>query len=143
MASRSDLETVGAIVAAIIVGAFVVSFAIGLRSGGGASPEPPAVDVIQTPPRSPAGRVEILNASGRGGLARTAMDDLRAGGFDVVYYGNAAEQRDTSVVLTRRGDDAVARAAARRLDIATVRTQIDTSLYLDATVILGRDWRRR
>ena len=143
MAKRSDLETAGAVVAVLIVGAFIVSFAIGLRgTGDTAAPPQTSADVVQTPPSTAAGRVEVLNASGRSGLARAAMDQLRTAGFDVVFYGNAAAQRDTSVVLARRGDDGIARAAARSLDIRHVQTQIDTSLYLDATVIVGRDWRR-
>ena len=144
MATRSDLETVGAVAAVLIVGAFIVSFAIGLRrtSESTVAPQTPA-NVVPTPPRATAGRIEVLNASGRSGIARAAMDHLRAGGFDVVFYGNATAQRDTSVVLARRGDDAIARAVARSLDIRNVQTQIDTSLYLDATVILGRDWRVR
>jgi hypothetical protein len=142
MATRSDLETAGAVVAVLIVGAFVVSFALGLRGTRETTAPPVPANTIQTPPRTAAGRVEVLNASGRSGLARAAMDQLRTAGFDVVFYGTASAERDTSIVLARRGDDGVARAAARSLDIRNVRTQIDTTLYLDATVIVGRDWRR-
>jgi calcineurin-like phosphoesterase len=87
------------------------------------------------------GRVEVLNASGRDGLARDATDRLRSAGFDVVYFGNAPGGiRDSSGVLDRTGHLAVARAAARRLGISSVRAARDSTLFVDATIVLGTDW---
>lgn len=143
MSAKHKLETAAAVAALLLVLAFIISFAVGLRTAGTASPDLPADDVIETPPLLPAGRIEVLNASGRSGLARAATVQLRQGGFDVVFFGTAAAPRDSSVVIARSTSHAVARAAARRLDIAHVQTQIDTSLYLDATVIIGKDWPRQ
>src|SRR2546426_4674170 len=50
--------------------------------------------------------VEVLNASGRAGLARTATRVLREAGVDVVYYGNAPATLgtlDSTRILVRRG----------------------------------------
>ncbi|HSJ25175.1 MAG TPA: LytR C-terminal domain-containing protein [Longimicrobiales bacterium] len=84
----------------------------------------------------------MLNASGRTGLARAATDRLRGGGFDVVYFGNASGfSGDSTLILDRTGDDAVAHAVARFLGAGIVRTERDTTRFVDATVIIGRDWR--
>jgi hypothetical protein len=45
------------------------------------------------------------------------------------------------VVLDRVGARDVARRAADELGIRTVRSEPDSSLYVDATVIVGVDWR--
>lgn len=86
-------------------------------------------------------RVEVLNAAGRANLARSATDALREVGFDVVYFGNAdAFDRDTSVVLDRVGDLAGARAVADALGIRAVRSEPDSNLFVDVSVLLGGVW---
>lgn len=86
-------------------------------------------------------RVEVLNAGGVGGAARSATDRLRDAGFDVVYFGNADEfGRDSSVVLDRVGALAPARDVADALGIRSVRSVPDSNLYLDVSVWLGTDW---
>ena len=142
MALPPRAEAAAAVAALLICGAFLVSFVVGL----GGAPRTPVSDVPfigpgLTAPDRIIGRVEVLNASGRSGLARNATDRLRSGGFDVVYFGNAPGAiRDSSRVLDRTGNAAVARAAARRLGISTVRTVRDSSLLVDATIVLGTDW---
>lgn len=143
MSERPRLEIAGAVVALLVCIAFVASFGLGL--GRGSAP-PPAdligdngLQVIDAPVA--AGRVEVLNGSGRSGMARAVTGRLRAAGFDVVFFGNApASAGDTTVVIDRIGDDAVARAVAEHLGIGRVISQPDTALYLDATVVLGTDW---
>jgi hypothetical protein len=110
----------------------------GLEVGG---PEASAAAV--EPPRAPAERVrvEVLNAAGVPGLARAATERLRQQGFDVVYYGNASGfGPDTSRVLDRLGRLDVAVAVADALGVGAVSLAPDTSLYVDVTVVLGRDW---
>lgn len=143
MPARSGLENAALAAAVLICIAFVASFVLGLRRD---APRADLVTVPATgraaPPAQAAGRIEVLNASGRSGLARAATDRLRDGGFDVVFFGNASGfDGDTTLILDRTGDDAVARAVARYLGMGVVRTQRDTTLFLDATVIIGRDWR--
>jgi hypothetical protein len=141
MPERPRLEVAGAVFALLISAAFILSFAFGLgRGGGSAAPMlEPALEVVDAP--AAAGRVEVLNASGERGRARAVTQRLRTAGFDVVYFGNApASAGDSTIVLARIADDAVARAVAEHLGIARVATVPDTTLYLEATVILGRDW---
>jgi len=144
MAER--LERFALYAAALLVVAFAVSFVLGLlrpatRQGPLAGTEPAHSRAVALPPVA-RGRLEVLNGSGRSGLARQATERLRSGGFDVVYFGNAPARADSSVVLDRAGEPAIARAAADRLGIARTRDAPDTTLLLDATVVLGRDWLR-
>jgi hypothetical protein len=143
MPAREKIESAALATLLVVCAAFVVSFALGIgglgRTTAAAVPETAGYTV----PERSLGRVEVLNASGRGGMARAATQQLRDGGFDVVFFGNASGfDGDSSVVIDRIGDDVVARAAARRLGITRVHTQRDTTLFLDATVIVGRDWTR-
>jgi hypothetical protein len=140
---RARLEIAALAVALLAIAAFLISFALGLGRSGG-----PAAAIVEAEPRRglpeaapPIGRVEVLNASRRAGVARHATDRLRAAGFDVVFFGNApAGSPDSSVVIDRIGRSDVARAAADRLGISRTDAQRDTTLLLDATVILGVDY---
>jgi hypothetical protein len=142
MGGRAESLVLGATGAVVI--AFVVSFATGVSRGGdSAQPSEPSVlhEAVPEPITNNGGRVEVLNASRRGGAARRATEQLRAAGFDVVYFGNAGRSAgDSSVVIDRVGNDAVARAVAAELGISAVVTRRDTTLFVDATVILGGDW---
>ncbi len=87
-------------------------------------------------------RVEVLNAGGRRGAAHEATELLRKRGFDVVYFGNADSfGEDPSVVLDRVGRRDDARVVADALGIDSVRSEPDPNLYLDVSVMLGREWR--
>jgi hypothetical protein len=106
---------------------------------GGPSPAPPSAL-----PGAP-GRVtvEVLNAGGQAGVAREATRALRDRGFDVVYYGNTESfSQDPSVVLDRTGRGDRARLVAEVLGIPAVRSEPDSSRYLDVTVRLGPEWIR-
>ena len=86
--------------------------------------------------------VEVLNASGRSGLARSATRMLRRAGVDVVYLGNAAfDTLSVTVVLARRGDSLRAVRVADLLGAVRTAVQLDTARRVDATVLLGRDFR--
>jgi hypothetical protein len=94
-------------------------------------------------PSPPVGRVrvEVLNAGGVPGQARAATDVLRDVGFDVVQFGNADTfDRDSSRVLDRVGRPELARAVARALGVREVAIEPDPNLFVDVTVLLGRDW---
>jgi hypothetical protein len=136
----SRLLRVALALALLGVAAFLVSFLLGLRGGGdgGAGNSPAPVREVSGKPRV---RVEVLNAAGRGGLAREATARLRDRGFDVVYFGNApGAVRDSSIVLERGGKPEAARAVADALGIRTTDRAPDSTLYLEASVILGKDW---
>ncbi len=143
MSLRTKLEGAALVVAAVAVVAFVVSAATGLRLSGGSTVAADAATdtfVPLTGPAAGAPRVEVLNGSGKSGLARDATERLRAAGFDVVYFGNAGEPRGLSMVLDRGGRGEAAHRAASALGIADVRAQPDAGRMVDVTVVLGKDW---
>ncbi len=85
-------------------------------------------------------KVEVLNATATRGLARRATLFLRDRGFDVVAIGTANQQKQQTVVIDRSGHPAWAKLIANALG-ATVTTKLDSSRYVDATVLVGASWR--
>ena len=146
MSARSRLEGLALAAAGITVVAFLVSAATGLRFSRAADRDAAGISAVDTAVAlpdtavGPAARVEVLNGAGRPGLARDATERLRAAGFDVVFFGNAAEPRGLSLVLDRGGRGDAARRAAAALGIRAVREEPNAALYVDVTVILGKDW---
>lgn len=90
--------------------------------------------------------VEVLNASGRPGLARSGVRMLRRAGIDVVGFGNAAASvghLDSTRILVRRGDAAVGERVREALGVGRVVAEPDATLLLDVSVLLGADFRPR
>ena len=124
----------------IVVAASVVlllASALGQWIPGETTPEGQAVHTLQLRRVT----VEVRNAGGVAGMARTATDHLRGAGFDVVAFGNADSFDQTaSVVIDRAGDWTTAAAVAEALGIDSVRSDPDPDLYVDVTVRLGSVW---
>lgn len=139
--SAPSAQTITLLAALAIVLAFAGSAIFGLRgSDAERQTEPVASDLAPAPVSTSRGRVEVLNGAGKSGLARIATEKLRAAGFDVVQFGNARRAADSSAVLDRLGKLDLAMAVAQALEIATVRTDLDSTRLVDATVILGKEW---
>ncbi len=130
--------------------ALVVVLGVGVLAGsaisqwrGPSGPVVPGSSLLPTR-SSKRVRVEVLNGGGLSGAAREATEQLRDRGFDVVFFGNenaATFERDSSVVLDRVGAMDPARAVADALGIRNVRSEPDSNLYLDVSVVLGADWK--
>lgn len=124
----------------VAAGALVAGLALIFWLRGGSDLDPPE----RVRARVPDGvrvKVEILNASGVRGQARRAMFALRDAGFDVVRFANDTIRRDSTLVLSRSGLDNWAAEAAKALGGARVESRLDSSRFLDVTVLLGADWR--
>ena len=141
----SRLQTFGLFALLLAVAVLVGSLAAGLRGERGPAAEVPAA--AEDSPRAGVDRptervrVEVLNASGVSGLARRGTEALRDAGFDVVSYGNARGfAPDTSLVMDRVGRMELARSVADALEVQRVYARPDSNVYVDVTVILGRDW---
>jgi hypothetical protein len=90
-------------------------------------------------------QVEVLNGCGEVGIAGQTTRYLRQNGFDVVGSGNYADFNVTeSFVLDRVGHLESARRLARSLGIAEdrVKQELNPDLYLDASVVLGKDFQK-
>jgi hypothetical protein len=123
----------------VVLGLSAALGVIALRSGWGAAGAEGLPLTAWAPDERV--RVEVLNAGGVSGLARTATTRLREAGFDVVQFGNARTfDRDSSVVLDRVGRLDLAEAVANALGIPNVLTEPDPNLFVDVTVLLGRTW---
>jgi calcineurin-like phosphoesterase len=86
--------------------------------------------------------VEVLNASGRQGLARQATRLLRRRGLDVIYFGNAETtvRVDSTRVFSRRGEPGRAHRVAQALGGGQVVVAPDSLRRVDVTVLLGADF---
>jgi precorrin isomerase len=84
--------------------------------------------------------VEVLNGTGRQGLARVATRILRRQGIDVVFLGNADSAQAATRVIVRRGESDRARTVATALGIGAVSEALDTLRRVDVSVILGADF---
>ena len=90
--------------------------------------------------------VEVLNASGKPGLARTGTRLLRRAGIDVVFFGNASTaggRADSTEIVVRRGTSAVGERIRRALGVGRVVVELDSARLLDASVFLGGDFAPR
>lgn len=111
------------------------SLVLGMRADGGGATEPAEEESAVRI------RVEVLNAAGVPGLARLATERLREAGFDVVFFGNARSfAPESSLVLHRAGSPDAANEVARAIQIPRVESRPDTTLFLEVTVVLGKDW---
>ncbi len=86
-------------------------------------------------------QIEIVNASGRKGAGKRALDYFRKRGFDVVEISSSADRPRHSSVIDRMGDKQSALKVASALGIADslVVSGIDSLRFLRASVVLGGD----
>ncbi len=87
--------------------------------------------------------VEVLNASGKPGLAKTGTRILRRAGIDVLNFGNAPDSigtLDSTRIVVRRGSSAVGERLRKALGVGRVVAELDGRRLLDASVLLGADF---
>lgn len=86
--------------------------------------------------------LEVLNGVGDRGAAERMSEHLRDMGFDVKTFGNARERGHVKTVLLDRSErEGAAQAISDALGGVPVTVKPAPELYLDATLILGEDWR--
>jgi hypothetical protein len=114
----------------VIVAALIVSTALRVSPQSAGRPKRPI-------------RIELLNGSGRSGLAGELASYLRDGGFDVLVVSNAdrSDYRHT-LVVNRTEWPEPANIVADYLGTRHVIQQIRAQEMIDVTVIVGRDARR-
>lgn len=95
-----------------------------------------------TPAPAPAQlAIEVLNASGKRGIALGATKVLRLGGADVVSSGNAPRPQDRTVVYDRAGRFENALAVRRMLGCRSAApvSQVSAKRLVDVSVVLADD----
>lgn len=88
-------------------------------------------------------QVEVRNGCGVSGVAAVTTQHLREYGFDVVETGDFRSfDQERSVVVDRVGNLEAAKKVAAALGIseAQVQQEIRPDYYLDASVIIGKDY---
>ncbi len=130
---------VGLAVAGVLVLVLVYAFATRTfspdtqpvrRANAGGQP----ADIIQ---------VEVLNGCGASGVAGRATSFLRDHHIDVVGSGNYIDfEQEHSLVIDRVGnrEAALRVASVLGIDDAYVRSEPGDGYYLDASVVIGRDY---
>ena len=121
---------------AVVALAGVVAAALVWRGAG-------AADLVgaQAPAALPGIVIEVRNGTSRSGLARQAARLLRERGVDVIFVGTSSARPDSTTVLVRRGSVVGGHELARLLGGARVRSEPDSLLRVDLTVLLGADFR--
>lgn len=128
---RTVVGVVGVLLTLVLLGALV-------RGGRGDVVPGHAWAVPSGPDRS---IVEVMNGTPTAGLARVGTRLLRRHGIDVIFFGNADSTVDSTLIIIRRGDPARAAAIRKALGAGIVRVAIDTLRRVDATVVLGGDFK--
>jgi hypothetical protein len=88
-------------------------------------------------------QIDVQNGCGVSGIADKFTEYLRSKGFDVVEMGNFSTQDiKTTMVIDRTGNEKNAKRVAQSLGVSEkyVIQQINKNYFLDATVVIGRDY---
>ena len=87
-------------------------------------------------------QLNILNACGKAGIASKARNHLRKLGFDVVEIGNYEQEVESTFVIDRLGDRTSSYKLCRSIGLteSNIKSEIDSSLYLRATLVIGKDF---
>ncbi len=87
-------------------------------------------------------QINILNATGENRIGARFRDYLKTKGFDVVDMGNYKAEVEKTMVLDVIGDISKAKRVADAVGIShrNVVQQLDKTKYIDATVIIGKDY---
>ncbi|MDX1622524.1 MAG: LytR C-terminal domain-containing protein [Gemmatimonadota bacterium] len=139
---RGCLETGAISLFALILGGFVMSTWLQHQnpSDGPEREDRESVRAPMPPAERARIRVQVLNGSGEPGAAARMTDYLRDRGYDVVEFGNADSfGRSRTVVIDRVGNVRPARDVASSLRGVPIRSEPDSTLILDVTVVVGSD----
>jgi hypothetical protein len=105
-------------------------------------PAPASTPVALAVPSSDV-EVQVLNESGRPGMALRVTRFLRERGYDVVETGNGNRVGLSETEVVVRGEDMDKGARiARSLNCSIVRSDRDPEQLVDVTVFIGKDIER-
>jgi len=89
-------------------------------------------------------KVQVLNGSGKKGVAKRIRDKLVRNGFNVIEFGNAKYQNySKTIILNRTGNMKKALKVAQVLKSSNVFPKINKFIMIDVTVIVGKDYKDR
>lgn len=89
-------------------------------------------------------QLDVQNGTRENGIASRITEFLRKNGLDVVEIGNyKSNEIEKTLIIDRSGDKNKALKVAKilGLDGRNVIQQLNSSLYLDVTVVIGNDFK--
>ena len=89
-------------------------------------------------------QLDVQNGTRENGVASEITEYLRKNGIDVVEIGNyKSKDVERTLILDRAGDKNKVLKVAKILgvDSRNIIQQINSSLFLDATVVIGKDFK--
>ena len=132
----------------IILGAFCVYMIFSLVSnsleGRNKQLKDPK-DTVKTVTNQPnlSIQVEVQNGTGENRIGAIFRDYLKKKGYDVVELGNyKSNDVDKTLIIDRSGDPRKAQRIADVIGVSGryISQQINKDMYLDATIIIGKDY---
>ncbi len=89
-------------------------------------------------------KVQVLNGSGKSGVAKKIRDKLVRNGYNVVEFGNADSQNyKETIILDRVGNMKKAMNVGSLLKCNLIFPKINKFIMIDVTVIVGKDYKKR
>jgi calcineurin-like phosphoesterase len=89
-------------------------------------------------------QVDVQNGTNEQGVASKFTEYLRKKGYDVVEMGNSKyKDMEKTTIIDRKGDKKIASSVAAALGVSenNISQQVNKSLYLDVTVVIGKDFK--
>ena len=87
-------------------------------------------------------QLNVINASGKQGIAKKVMNYFRDRGFDVVEISTSDSLSPISYVIDHLADTISAKNVAYAIGLSdsSIHYHFDTTLYLRASVVIGKDY---
>lgn len=86
-------------------------------------------------------KIEVLNACGIDDLAKNTSRFLRKKGFDVTYFGNAAEYQNKTIIVDKLSPEKKwGKMVGRTLGIKNISVNIDSTRLVNVVILLGKDY---
>jgi ABC-type transport system involved in multi-copper enzyme maturation permease subunit len=137
---------------AVIIFLFIIigylSFSLISNALNSVEPSIDITDTVKTSITNQPGetiQLEVKNGTSENGVAGTFTTYLRKNGFDVVEMGNYSSQDvERTMIIDRSGDRSKAKKIALALGVSqnNIIQQQNQSLYLDVSVIIGKDFKK-
>lgn len=136
---------IGSVIGLVVCGAALFtlwgrSVSTPMPDASAAMDMPWATDTAARAPEGVRVRVQVLNGSGRTGLARRATQQLRDFGYDVVDYASRGDSTRVTEVQVTAASRVWGERVVKALGGGEVRERDATLGYVDVVVLLGRDW---
>jgi hypothetical protein len=98
----------------------------------------PVASVTTVAPKPSEISVSVLNATNKVGLAKTAADDLRAEGYEIIKVGNSTQRLNASEILYKSPQLEAAKVLAAQTGVT--KLTLDDSLVSPIVLLVANDW---